>query len=463
MKRFFGTLNRRLAEVREAETFDYPRFFDDLTPQLEKARMRERELDIQLARRFNVLDYLRTDELGLSRIIADLLDPRGKHGQGELFLKLLLERLPCFTAPSDLDQVQVKVEETIADDRRIDICVRMGNDCCLAIENKPYAGDQEHQIEDYLDWLSKYGKSLLIYLSPQGEPPSSNSIALECLGDLKAGQFFKIMPYCKAQGPAWEDGFEGYRTDRSLAEWLADCRMRCDVDRLRWFLHEAETFCTRTFGGNTVASNEISTIKEFVLSEQQTWDTALAISHSLSEIKKQVCSDFLEMIRYKLHSDCRDPDGLTHNWNYDEKKQGCCVEIFKESWNCYSDWPDDGHSFHGKRTHIRLEGDGIGPNNWIIGVCSCSPKQKKLKDEEKERGRRLKSKLSKELPNYASSNAWWPCKKRIEKYRNWDSLVFRLHEECGSGGGEIMDYFIEELNEIAKVAIPIIDKIEGIQ
>ena len=427
--------------------------------------MRERELDIKLARRFNALDYLRTDELGLSRIIADLLDPRGKHGQGELFLKLLLERLPCFTAPSDLDQAQVNVEEPITDDRRIDICVRMDNDCCLAIENKPYAGDQEHQIEDYLGWLSKYGKSLLIYLSPQGEPPSSNSIALECLGDLKASQFFKIMPYCKAQGPAWEDRFDGYRTGHSLAEWLTDCRKHCDINRLRWFLHEAETFCTRTFGGNIVASNEISIIKEFVLSEQQTWDTALAVFNSLSEIKKQVCSDFLKMILGKLRSGCQDFDDLTHNWGYDEKeKKGCYIEIFRESWNKYSNWQDDGHSSHGKRAHIRLEGDGIGPNKWIIGVCSCSPKQKKLSDEEKERGRKLNKKLSEALPHYASRNSWWPCRKRIdEKYRNWDSLVFRLHEECRSGDGEITDYFVKELNEIAKVAIPIIDEIEGTQ
>lgn len=451
--------------MREAEKFDYQRFFDNLTPQLEKARMRERELDIKLARRFNALDYLRKDELGLSRIIADLLDPMGKHGQGELFLKLLLERLPCFTAPSDLDQAQVEVEEPITDDRRIDICVRMGDDCCLAIENKPYAGDQEHQIEDYLGWLSNYGRSLLIYLSPQGEPPSSNSIALECLGDLKASQFFKIMPYCKAQGLAREDGFDGYRTGHSLAEWLTDCRKHCDVDRLRWFLHEAETFCTRTFGGNAVASNEISIIKEFVLSEQQTWDTALAVSDSLSEIKEQVCSGFLEMIRDKLRSGCQDFDGLTYKSNYDEKKQGCYIEIFRESWNKYSDWPGDGHSSHDKRTHIRLEGAGTGPNNWIIGVCSCSPKRKNLRYEEKERGRKLIDKLSKALPHYESPD-WWPRQRRIdEKYRNWDSLVFRLHEECRcrSGGGEITNYFVKELNEIVKVAIPIIDEIEGTQ
>ena len=50
----------------------------------------ERELDRLLARRFNALDYLRADEHGLSRIVADMLDPRGTHGQGTGFLSELL-------------------------------------------------------------------------------------------------------------------------------------------------------------------------------------------------------------------------------------------------------------------------------------------------------------------------------------------------------------------------------------
>ena len=66
------------------------RFFDELSPRLETARGLERELDQNLARKFNVLDYLRTDELGLSRIIADLVNPKASHGQGVMFLRTLL-------------------------------------------------------------------------------------------------------------------------------------------------------------------------------------------------------------------------------------------------------------------------------------------------------------------------------------------------------------------------------------
>ena len=60
---------------------EYERFFAGLAPRLDMARVLAREFDRNLAHRFNVLDYLRDDELGLSLIIADLLNPKASHGQ----------------------------------------------------------------------------------------------------------------------------------------------------------------------------------------------------------------------------------------------------------------------------------------------------------------------------------------------------------------------------------------------
>lgn len=57
------------------ETLQCHDLFVEITPRLEADRKLERELDCHLAPRFNVFKYLRKDELGLSCIIADLLDP----------------------------------------------------------------------------------------------------------------------------------------------------------------------------------------------------------------------------------------------------------------------------------------------------------------------------------------------------------------------------------------------------
>ena len=45
----------------------------------------------QLSPDFNTFDYIKTDELGLSCILAALLDPQGSHAQQEAFLRLFIE------------------------------------------------------------------------------------------------------------------------------------------------------------------------------------------------------------------------------------------------------------------------------------------------------------------------------------------------------------------------------------
>ena len=94
-----------------------------------------------------MFDYLRTDELGLPRVIADLLMPRASHGQDVLFLRRFLRLLPqspSLQSLAALDPIQVSVslEHAIKDQRRIDILVEISDrqsTFALAFENKPYA------------------------------------------------------------------------------------------------------------------------------------------------------------------------------------------------------------------------------------------------------------------------------------------------------------------------------------
>ena len=248
LSRFFGTLNQRLEEAMQAEQRALERFFVELGPRLETARTLESELDRQLARRFNVFDYLRTDELGLSRMIGDLLNPAGSHGQGAVFLqcfvRLLEEKRPEFAKGCNLSDSKVDCERTITDGRRIDITVEIDGRHCLAIENKAnYADDQPDQVRDYLSWLKdNYKEYLLVYLTPTGKGPSEGSFARDTIEEHKGKtpRRLVIMP-CGPSGEL-DDTFNDLRLSFSLADWLADCRRGCDVDRLRWFLREAEIF-----------------------------------------------------------------------------------------------------------------------------------------------------------------------------------------------------------------------------
>ena len=343
LTRFFGALNERLNAARNAELHEYQRFFDGLAPRLETTRVLERELDVKLARRFNVFDYLkskcgyRVNEATLSRVIADLLDPSGSHGQDTLFLKCLLRGLDLdWTSDISLQSARIEVERQTDDNRRLDVSVHIDKDHCLAIENKPYAPDRTNQFKDYLYELMKYEKSLLIYLSAGGKPPAEKSLTLDDLDVLQDDHLFKIMPYDNTGGSDREDDFDQYRIDYSLADWLGDCRKSCDIDRLRWFLSEAETFCERQFGGNNVTDAETSTIKEFVLSDERSLKTALTLAKSLpnivKDVKNKVCRDAFGLI---LESDelcglARASDAQYADVTEDE--QALRVAMRRESW-----------------------------------------------------------------------------------------------------------------------------------
>lgn len=217
------------------------RFFAELSPRLETARSLEQELDRQLARRFSVFRYLRTDEMGLSRMIADLLDPHGDHGQGPAFLRCFTERLG-FAKGANLAQAKVWTERQ-TDNGRFDIVVEFNGECCLAIENKSnFADDQSGQVEGYLKWLKRnYPEHILVYLHPDASGPSEASISPETIAEMKAmnPRRLVIMPCGSSETP--DDQFDDLRLPFSLVDWLADCRRECDVDRLRVLARGGDT------------------------------------------------------------------------------------------------------------------------------------------------------------------------------------------------------------------------------
>lgn len=438
---------------------EHQRFFRELAPRLQSARELERELDIHLARRFNVFDYLPTDEMGLSQIIADLLDPKGKHGQGASFLKLLIDECGLeglvWSSSAMFADVEVDVEKTIEDDRRLDIYVRIGSSC-LAIENKPYARDQPNQVRDYLDWLGAQGfkNHALIYLSPSGGPPSSESVESS---DLERIDHFKIMAYHSAGSDEWEDGFDDCRLKYTLGNWLSDCRKNCNVDRLCWFLREAETFCERKFGGHTVGSNELDAIRKFV-GTAENWDVGLAVHRALPDIVREVYCDFIQQIGNtdpkKTKYDY--PEDIAYWWNYHSPKTKSYLGMYRDIWK--SNDGSTGYRNVERYTQIRLEAESeIG--GWFIGVRSETPE---LINKNEQGFKELKAALTHALGEGESDRPNWVWWQRIDrKYSEWTSIIPALREDSENGEGEFLMYFVEKFASISKVAVPIIDRYEG--
>ena len=475
MERFFSELQSRLDAARSADRHRLDVFFTELEPRLDSARRLERELNRHLAHRFNVLDYLRTDELGLSRVIADLLDPRASHGQGPLFLRVLVEKLKLAErwADMELGGAVVSAERVITAQRRIDIDVRIRSDgkaYCLAIENKPYAGDQENQVHDYLKHLDREfeGRFLLFYLSPAGEPPSEWSLPRNGLHQWQGR--FAVMSY-HGQGDGEEtvnqdgpvDPFAAFRESFSLTDWLSACHEKCQVERLRWFLRDARLFCQRKFGDHHMTSDsEARAVQDYLLSEPDNLTVGLAVYESWPTVRDLVCKRFLEHLRRCIEQKAAQefPDFAR------DIQVGCKFRgeprwrnrlwLYRASWTQYG----REHSDSRGRTSIRLEADGKGVSDWCFGVSSPMP-DRDMTDKEKDRRLRLDTELKNALA-LGRRTDWWPqWAWAADNRRHWNDLVPDLQRECNDGRGEITDYFVGEIMDVAVRAIPVINEIEG--
>ena len=378
--------------VRQARNEDCVRLLQELTPHLRAVR----EQDRHLAHHFNVFRYLRDDELGLSRIIADLLDPTDEHGQGATYLEAMLELLELReVAPAESDSGYVRVvTERGAGSRFIDITVDIptdGGTFCLAFENKPYADDQHRQCIDYLKFLKReYGERfLLVYLPPRYWMPEESSLPLADYREHWT-KHFRVLPYVADDAPLGDDDpsdddgealvradsgvddaraaneelVEDTATDdeatparanavvgdgASLADWFGTCCKLSDPERLRWFLREAQLYCQKHFGDSTMTDTEARYIREYLDENPRHLHAAYAVHRAWPALKHDVCRRFLEHLR-------------------DRVEERVSVEMPKIRQDLQVDCHYGGEKRGSNRLRlmriIMIESGGPGPNGW---------------------------------------------------------------------------------------------------
>jgi hypothetical protein len=152
-----------------------------LLPLLEEKCKYEEEDALLNAPRFNVyriLNIHRKEAVTHTPMIAELLNPKGSHGQGNLFLKPFIDKV-CFPTILDFSKNADWCVETerFTDYGRLDMVVSSSiQKCLIAIENKIDSGEQPDQLDRYCDWLNKqkqYEKRYMVFLTPTGHAPIS--------------------------------------------------------------------------------------------------------------------------------------------------------------------------------------------------------------------------------------------------------------------------------------------------
>lgn len=166
---------------------------------------------------FSVLGIETKENKTHSAFLSELLNPKGSHKMGDIFLKLFLKVIKhneqFITQENrqfDTNNAFVKVERSVGpidlknkDDEdqseatggRIDIYLQDQNKNIISIENKIHADDQEAQIQRYCNHEPE--KNTVYYLTLKGEDPSEYSRL-----KLNAGEDFFNLSY-REEMMAW--------------------------------------------------------------------------------------------------------------------------------------------------------------------------------------------------------------------------------------------------------------------
>lgn len=154
----------------------------------QEARREQAEQERNEAPKFNIFQILEIKSLEKhhSRFLGELLDPRGRHGQGWTFIRRFLTKIGLDNINNDprLETlpVTVKLESQITGESRTDIIVRCPPLFLIVIENKIDAGEGQSpdgtwQLEKYRDWLDRQPgvkEKRLIFLTTDGRESASH-------------------------------------------------------------------------------------------------------------------------------------------------------------------------------------------------------------------------------------------------------------------------------------------------
>ena len=277
------------------------------TETLKEARKRFAD---RLAPDFNIFDYLKTDEMGLSRCIANLLDPTEKHGQKEVFLKAFLKRINW----KGNNRVSfVRLEEQANGQRRIDIFLKFESGEIIGIENKPWAGDQENQLSDYASFIEREAGGnnwLLIYLS-NNEPSDYSGTKKEVFERAKSEGKFIRLDYSK------------------VIEWLEDCACKSKALTVRLFIEDLAKFIRIKVNGELDMSEE-NELKNLILASSKNLTSAFHVSIVMKGVKEALLSKFYDDLKENLNSNGFElvwDDSMSKGWT---SWSGFSVKFSKE-------------------------------------------------------------------------------------------------------------------------------------
>ena len=291
-----------------------------------------RELERISGANFNIFRIINvsSDELKHSSFVAELLNPKGSHGQGAVFLKLFAESLGI--TPFHCDDASVDIEKSIGkvteeEGGRLDIYINDNRGNAVVIENKIYADDQPNQLIRYYQFNPQH----VYYLTLNGKDATPKSTHCESL-KLESGKHYKTISY-----------------QSDIINWLERCRKEAaQLPLLREGISHYINLIKYLTGQSTnkAMSNEI---RDLSMLNPQNLRAAADIANTFSNTKHEVQWVFWQELREALENkgillednpDNTATSALTWDYYYGKKKYfGLWCEIFNLAgitvhWGC---------------------------------------------------------------------------------------------------------------------------------
>ncbi|QIY89673.1 PDDEXK-like family protein [Chryseobacterium gallinarum] len=249
---------------------------------------------------FSIMSMETNERYTHSAMIGELLNPRGSHGQGSVFLKLFFKEIECLKPihQFNFENAKVTVEKYLGSidlERKtggyIDIIIEDGNNTII-IENKIYAVDQVSQLERY---KNHYKQAVLLYLNLYGNEPSGKS-----KGQLEVNKDFYLITY-----------------KSHIKNWLEECHQQVVNqpvlrETIKQYLHLVKKLTNQTI--NNDMSDEI---KSLLLSDLK---SAKEISDNFHSAKAIILNKIRDGLKKELEKIYEDRYYFFENHNRAEEK-----------------------------------------------------------------------------------------------------------------------------------------------
>lgn len=289
------------------------------------------------------------EEMMHSSVIASLLDTRGSHGQKCRFLELFLGCLPEQFKSFDPSGARTACERNIGQKTedsggRVDICIENSIGQMIVIENKIFAGDQEHQILRYVEFLR--GRSLnrdgvefpVLYLTPDGHSPSDDSTQAEGM-QCRCGEDYVCISYKDV-----------------IVPWLDKC-----INEMQEKPHLKEHLTTYRdiIKKKVLGMDRKKDIINIIESTEKNIKAAREISGQLDEIKIDAVTTFWRAIKESIKESIKKnlkEDGLCPEYcHFDANKKLMIVQDIEGLVRKYVDRPNEDNRYFG--ISVKLQND----------------------------------------------------------------------------------------------------------